>query len=63
MDVPELRGPYDVVNLATLFGMKDEHARAAGERTFWLDAFTRLYTYARALQDALHDVSLESLTD
>lgn len=25
----ELRGPYDVANLATLFGMKDEHARAA----------------------------------
>jgi hypothetical protein len=25
----ELRGPYDAANLATLFGMKDEHARAA----------------------------------
>ena len=25
----ELRGPYDVANLATLFGMKDEQARAA----------------------------------
>ena len=24
----ELRGPYDAANLATLFGMKDEHARA-----------------------------------
>jgi len=24
-----LRAPYDVANLATLFGMKDEHARAA----------------------------------
>ena len=25
----ELRGPYDAANLCTLFGMKDEHARAA----------------------------------